>query len=198
MEISTKNRISKILELKYLVFVVSILLFNFGAFSQAKEVSSRPSPTKVKKGFNSFDIENIVVGGNVGAQFGTITVINLNPTIGYKFTDNWLVGFGGTYLYYEDQRYTPTFSTNIYGGSIFSQYYFLEYFTAHIEYEILNVDAQFSTERVNVDALLVGGGYRSQIGANSFFNLMLLYNLIENVHYPYSNPIVRLGFGIGL
>lgn len=198
MDIKTTYLTFNKLKLKHLIcFLIPFSFANF-AFSQARDSYSRPSSTKVEKGFNKFTLENIVVGGNVGAQFGNITVVNIAPTVGFKLRDSWLIGVSGTYVYYEDKRFLPSYKTNIYGGGIFTQYYFLEYFTAHLEYEVLNLEAQFSNQRVNTEALLIGGGYRSAIGSSSFFNILLLYNLLEDVNYPYDNPIIRVGFGIGL
>jgi hypothetical protein len=44
----------------------------------------------------------------------------------------------------------------------------------------------------------VGGGIKQEIGVNSFLTLMLLYNLNETVNSPYSNPVIRVGFAVGL
>ena len=104
-------------------------------------------------------------------------------------------------MYYEDRTFAPQFiySTNIYGGGIFNQYFFLENFLAHAEYEILNLDSPLNiNKRINVHSFFVGGGYRSQIGGNSYASILLLYNLNESVDSPYTNPILRIGFGIGL
>ena len=77
---------------------------------------------------------------------------------------------------------------------------------AHVEYEALNLETEFfdpsyyrhSTPRFWVNSVLVGGGYRQPIGEYSSINLMLLYNINETIDSPYKNPIIRMGFDIGL
>jgi hypothetical protein len=81
------------------------------------------------------------------------------------------------------------------------RYFFTDYLFAHAEYEILNLEAYdfYPTRRVNVESLLVGGGYFQRIdGSNSGIFVMLLYNLTESLYTPYSNPIVRIGVNLGL
>ena len=186
------------MNIKHLSLFLLFGLFCIGAFSQAREDNGRPSATKNNSPKKGFQMDKVVLGGNFGAQFGSVTVVQLNPTAGYKLKESWLVGVSATYLYFQDKRFTPSYVNNIYGGSVFSQYYFLENFIAHAEYEVLNVGQEVNRGRVNVQAFLVGGGYRSQIGGNSIANIMLLYNVLDDLNYPYSNPIIRIGFGIGL
>ncbi|MDA9782919.1 hypothetical protein N9B55_00755 [Vicingaceae bacterium] len=186
------------MNIKHFGFLLLLGLSSLNVSSQARENSSRPSATKATPQNKGFQIEKVVFGGNLSAQFGTITLVHLNPTAGYKLKENWLVGASATYIYLEDKRFRPSYINNIYGGSLFTQFYFLENFIAHAEYERLNIGEKLESVRINVDAFLVGGGYRSQIGSNSFANIMILYNVIENECYPYSNPIIRVGFGIGL
>ncbi len=51
--------------------------------------------------------------------------------------------------------------------------------------------------RADIPSLLLGGAYVQELGANSSFNLMLLYNVIEDQYSYYQNPIIRLGFNAG-
>jgi len=49
-----------------------------------------------------------------------------------------------------------------------------------------------------VPGLLLGGGYSQSIGGRSGLYIMLLYDVLESTHTPYSNPVIRLGFHVGL
>ncbi|MBL4707238.1 MAG: hypothetical protein JKY48_02200 [Flavobacteriales bacterium] len=191
--------------------IIAFILFSFAtaSFGQAREDKRRPSATKTKKKFDGFKLEDVVIGGNFGAQFGSTTLINLSPNVGYKFSENWLLGVSATYIYYREEfirlstpRTTFSINTNIYGGGPFTQYYFLENFIAHLQYEYLNREAftnvGIKIDRVGFNSVLIGGGYRSAIGANSFANILLLYNLNETADSPYRNPILRISFGFGL
>jgi hypothetical protein len=161
-------------------------------FSQAY-VYSQDAPKKPLS-------ERIFFGGNLGAQFGTFTVVEVSPLVGYRITERLAAGIGGTYIYLSVKDLD--YETNIFGGKIFSEYAIIESLVAHVEYEVLNFEAidDFTDEikRVNVGSLLIGGGYRQRIGENSFITLMLLYNLTETRYTPYENPIIRIGFAFGL
>ena len=173
-----------------LLFMSSIQLF-----AQSRETESKPlSPKR-----SGFDWDRLVLGGNFGAQFGDVTYAEISPTLGYLITENWLGGVGAKYIFYENKLFRPIINTNIYGGGLFTQYYFLENFIAHLEYELINLDDFNDREkRTNISSLFVGGGYRSMIGNNSFASILLLYNLNDDINSPYTNPIIRVNIGFGL
>ena len=161
-----------------------------------------------KEGFK-FDREKLYTGGNFGLQFGTYTLIDISPVIGYFITEKLSIGTGVVYQFYgfKDKAFPiNNFKTNIYGGKMFLRYHIFENIFAHTEYEALNLETQFfdrtnlrhSTTRFWVHSVLVGGGYRQRIGDYSSLNIMLLYNINETVDSPYRNPIFRMGFNIGL
>lgn len=181
--------------------VYLLLISQFSLYSQAREVGYESSKTKKSEASSKagFDPSKLIVGGNIGLQFGNITLIEASPRIGYMLRPNLQLGLSGRYIYYEEKTIFGTFKNNIFGGGIFSQYYFLENFIAHVEYEVLNLDDYKPPfERTNIQSVFVGGGYRSMVSDRAFFNLLLLYNLNETYNSPYTNPIIRIGFGLGL
>jgi hypothetical protein len=182
--------------------IAFLLCFSFIANGQAREEGGNPkrvSPVSENAGFK-LDPDKIVVGGSFGILLGNITLIDISPTVGYLITDNLLLGVGGRYIYYSEKvTSTFTFKTDVYGANIFAQYFFLENFIAHLEYELLNLeDFSRPESRVNIFSIFVGGGYRSMIGSNSFASILLLYNLNDDINSPYTNPIIRINFGFGL
>ena len=142
----------------------------------------------------------MVFGGNIGAQFGDITIVEVAPTIGYRITDEFISGIGLKYIYFKDKFYN--FQTDIYGGSIYSQYYFLNSFVAHGEIEVLNLDAynpiSETSIRKNITSVLVGGGLKFEAGRNTFITILGLWNLNETPESPYTNPIIRVGLVVGI
>lgn len=115
------------------------------------------------------------------------------------------------------------YSANVYGGRIFFRYYlrslfdnFLGNIFAHTEYEYLyyirpykfdpngNIRDPYlnrfspGKEIVEINSLFVGGGYQQPITAKAYIDIMILFNLNDTYNSPYSNPIFRIGFGIGL
>ncbi len=156
----------------------------------------------------TFEKSRLFTGGNLGLQFGTYTVIDMSPIVGYYFTNKFSAGVGLIYQYYafKDNVYPlNNFRTNIYGAKTFIRFYIIQSIFAHGEYEALNLETQFfdpsnlrhQTPRFFVHSILLGGGYRQAIGDYSSLNLMLLYNINETIDSPYRNPIIRVGFDIG-
>ena len=148
--------------------------------------------------------EKVYFGGNIGLQFGNQTLVNVNPIVGYRITEKLSAGISATYIYYHytDPYYNVDFTSNIYGGSIFTRYFVMENIFTHVEGEILNLEVlnYFLNKyvRENVFGFYVGGGLRQPMGERSSLNIMLLYNLNEDVNSPYQNPIIRIGFGFGI
>ena len=155
-----------------------------------------------KKDFKS----HLFYGGGFGLQFGTVTLVEVSPMIGYKITPKLGVGVSPTYKYYRVKDYYSTSTstdlvTNVYGGSIFARYSIFENIFAHVEYESLFYNTKvpgYASELQQFNSFLVGGGYRQQIGGNSAMNLMLLWNLNDTQNSLYTNPIIRVGFSIGM
>ncbi len=145
--------------------------------------------------------QRLIFGGNIGLQFGRYTFVDISPLVGYKVTDQLIMGLGATYIYYSVDDFPYKYSTNIFGGRAFSKYYLMENLFAHVEYEILNMevldDLTYKLVRTNIPSLFVGGGYRQMMGERSAFELLLLYNLMEERNSPYQNPIIRAGFVFG-
>jgi hypothetical protein len=167
---------------------------------------------KAQRSFGS----RIFTGGNLGMQFGSVTLIDVSPMIGYRLTEDIDIGLSLTYKYYnvKDYYYSAAnkqyydFKTNIFGGGIFGRYHFTENLFGHIEIEYLDFSIDTyknynngvvkGSENIGITSIFIGGGYKQEIGDNSFFTLMILYNLNETTYSPYTNPIIRAGFGIGL
>lgn len=187
--------------IRILIQALLVLCFSFiqmSGYCQAKEneYEFNKSQKKKKKGFQ---MDRVIVGGGFGLQFGDITLVDISPTVGYMLTDRLLSGIGGRYMYFESKIPGLEFKDNIYGGNVFSQYLILENFLAHVELEVLNLQRGYDLEdRINITSFFVGGGYRSSLGGNSFASILILYNLNDDIYTPYTNPVIRIGFGIGL
>jgi len=176
---------------KNIVIIITVILLSGNVNAQ-----TAPKP-KVKTPISN----RIFVGGSLGLQFGTVTLIDISPLIGYWFTDRLAGGLGLTYQYYKDNRFIPEYSTDIYGIRIFGRYYIFENIFGHAEYEWLNYKAYSYIEdfsRINVSNILLGGGYRQWISAKSFMAIEILWNVNESIYSLYSNPIIRIGVNVGI
>ena len=141
-------------------------------------------------------------GGNLGLQFGTVTMIDISPQIGYFILENIAVGTGFTYQYINDRRFSATM--HVVGGRAFTNLYlpFYNSIFAHGEYEYMAYNTNvFNTlgikEWVNISNVLAGVGYRQKVGGLSAITLMVLWNFNETPYTLYSNPVLRVGFDIG-
>jgi len=180
----------KTLSIKLLAVISLGFLITFNGFSQEKVTMLNP---------------NVFFGGNLQLQFGTQTVVNVSPMVGYKFTERLHAGVGGTYLYTSDSRYN--YSRTIYGGNIFGRYILHPNFFGQAEIEALNLsDLIIYTDpatltitvkegkRYWADSYLIGLGYRMPMGERASANIMIMWNLNQNSKSPYENPIMRIGF----
>ncbi len=153
--------------------------------------------------------ERLYLGGDIGLNFGnSFAFFSASPLVGYRLTENWSVGTSFKYQWFRSD-FTP--SNHIYGGSLFTRYEMFQQFLLHAEYEVLNVTDYniFSPSyggRTNVHVGLVGLGYKYGNG-NSYAQLLLLYDLIDDSNSPYQNQyifgsgiplFIRGGFIIGL
>ena len=183
-----KQLINKILIFKLIIAI--IFLFNTLNL-QAQEYSRENSQQEEGK-----LIDKLVFGGNLGLLFGSTTLIDISPTVGYRVKSPFIVGAGATYIYYSDEYY----STYIYGGKLFASYDIFKSVFATCEFELLNWEyynlASSETERVWVEGYLVGLGYYQQLGERSRVSITVLWNLNETSKSLYKNPIIRVGFNL--
>lgn len=186
------------LKISLLLILLSTSVLPAQNFEQTPAKSHLNSPQE-----NGF-WDRVYTGGGIGLQFGSQTLINVSPILGYRLTDRFSMGVGITYMYYryKDQYPDYSYSSNTYGGSVFSRYLILENLFAHVEYELLRLEVRDNVSRLlgkkDITSVLVGGGYRQMLGDRSSINLMVLYNLNETAYSPYQNPVIRLSFGFGI
>lgn len=179
------------------LFILFFSLESKLVFSQEFVQSDVDASISKDGGFNS---DNLIFGGGLGFQFGTSTIINVAPQVGYRFTEKLSFGVGVTYLHYASSL-PPAFSTSIYGGNVFGSYLIFENVFVRAEYELLSLESRYfnpfissDQERFNVSSMLVGGGYRFQLGERSYLNLLVMWNLNESQYSPYTNPVIRMNF----
>ena len=159
--------------------------------------------------------DRLVYGGGFGLQFGTLTLVDLSPVVGYRLTERLETGIGFTYKYYKVKDYWYDYLTNqsydlksnIIGGSVYSRYHILKNVFVHAEFEQLqyrytqyyNTGAGLARDKqtANISSLFVGGGYKQPISQSSYFFIMALWNLTEDSMSPYNNPVLRMGVILG-
>ncbi len=156
------------------------------------------------QGLETYDVEPRVnwkekfyVGGNVGAQFGTFTFINLAPLVGFKVTERLSIGTQVQYQYFKDNS-GAGFESHVYGYSGFGRYFFTDHLFGHTEYQILNGNFDYSGTRVNIPNLFIGGGYMYPVSDKVSLGIMALYEVLRRTYSPYRNPTINVGVNVGL
>jgi hypothetical protein len=173
--------------IKIVSFSFILILLSFYAKSQEYEQEN-------PKSFR----DKLFFGGGLTLQFGTITQVGVSPQVGYYIVPRIAIGVGASYDYYKDSHFG--ISSSIYGGSVFTKIFIIQSLFLHGEVEVLNhedfssYNASVNNSRIWDTGILVGGGYRQQLGGRAAINYMILWNINETSKSIYTNPIIRIGF----
>ncbi|MBP7464236.1 MAG: hypothetical protein KA793_07850 [Bacteroidales bacterium] len=151
--------------------------------------------------------QRIFYGGNFGMNFGTVTVLDISPEIGYRISNRLSAGLGATYIYYRDNVSDEVF--NIWGLRQFASFTLIKDFSNILpfgtetgglllygELNSMNLYNSFLNPsepgRYWVVSPLAGPAYQLRIGARSYMLIMLLYNFNETTRSPLDNPVFRI------
>ncbi|MHB1278124.1 MAG: hypothetical protein ACYC1Q_06980 [Bacteroidia bacterium] len=188
---------------KILLLSILVLLAISGQATDHHFAYNPDLTLKKQKSTFKFDPEKVTYGGNFGALFGSLTFVDISPFVGYRFTEEWLVAVGASYIFYR-QRYSPTqaYQTHLYGGRLFTQYAILNNVFLHGELEALNFDHYDFLSGTNSRSWfvtpLLGGGFIQPIGNRSSIRVVALFAFnTTNPESPYygSSPVLfRVGF----
>lgn len=182
-----------------LIFICLILLS-----SRAINAQGEIKPPPKQKNHNILD--RIDFGGYLGATFGDVIYVEVSPLASYRITEKFHAGMGLTYMYYSENGPYGHYSSSSYGGSIFARYFVWRDLFLHLEYAPLYrpdfIPYPYPSPNGHASQwaqdVLIGGGYRQWVGDKAFMSIMFLWNVNETVYSPYINPIIRIGFGVGL
>jgi hypothetical protein len=141
--------------------------------------------------------------------------------VGFRFIYQYY--YYNDYFFDWDTGEYLDYSSSTYGGGVYLRYYlaslfdnFARNFYGHVEYEYLFYQRPFvmdgignitdpylnrfsrGNQTVEVNSLFVGGGYRQPVTTHVSIDLLILFNLNDSYNSPYSNPVFRLGVGVGL
>lgn len=188
----------------FIIFITtkfSPLLAQYYDPEKAKQVNELPKENQPKPLIEAPNIwDKLYFGGNIGLQFGTFTVIQLSPLVGYNFTKSFSAGGILNYSYINSFRT----SYSIYGISPFARLMILENFFLMGELSVINMpDFKLSNvafDRDWVVSPLLGAGYLLSFGKRGGMMLSVLYNfnnsnrnsrIATNSYGPF---VIRTGF----
>lgn len=192
--------------LKFLFLLVFTFGILSGGFAQYENTSGKKQEQKKKK--NVAKVNRWFAGGMIGGGWSNYGgYFEISPLVGYKVTPNFHVGTRLTYIYSSYKYYSngPSLSSNTYGGSLFARYTFLKFLYAQAEFEVLSYQYytqvqpdQYESIRNTLTNLYLGGGLYQSFG-KGFATIGIFWNLLEDPLYDnyYSNPFMRISFGVG-
>jgi hypothetical protein len=186
---------------KYFLFSFFALLMCSFAVAQ----NNRPMKTKSTKPKIAWK-DSIYYGGNLGLQVsGNGSLVDLSPNVGYKFNKFASVGLQGIFTNLSIRYNSFTYRYMFYGAGAFVRIKPLPFLFFQAEYDVLSVPDNFSVsspKRTIADVSLAGLGLRNQMGPNSCYYLLLMYEFAPTPNSPYTygpfnSPLVyRAGFNI--
>jgi len=179
-----------------------ILLFVFCALA-VTSLHAQEEEVPDKK----FDPNNLFFGGSLGLSFGTYTLVNVTPQVGYRFNRYLAAGAGINFIYSSAhyQNYIPEYreeygvvGLNIFGRVFPIQYIFLQ-LQPEVNYTWGNLKFYDGTEEQKlkgkfIPSLLGGLGGMIPTGARGGFFIMAQYDLLQETRNPYG-PNVFFNFG---
>ncbi len=145
-------------------------------------------------------------GGGIGFAFAANQLmLDLSPMMGVKLNERFSGGVGVTYKYSRFYDYFPGVDlvSNIWGGSLFLRANIYAGLYARVEYEHLQIIQKFTERnspqiRDQFNSFFVGGGYATPLAGKSSAFVEILYNLNDTPNSPYTNPVIRVGFIVGM
>lgn len=182
--------------LAFTLFMIMILTINAQNYNRSQQDVTVGSAI-------GFDKSKLTFGGGFGLQFGSYTLINIAPQVGYNFSNNFNAGAGISYSYYKDDFYDYNDKWNekrhYAGFNIYARYYPIQYIVLSVQPEANRMwltqerksDGIKYTENKFVPSVTVGAGVR--FGP---MTAMLKYDIVQDKFSPYGNNIFySVGFG---
>ena len=174
--------------MKKFVLLAVVFMISSGAFAQYRakaRQSNKPNGGSIR--------DKLYFAG--GGGFGSGTNVqgfryyyySLMPTVGYRFTPEFLLGVNVSYTKYSFQDYGVSYDQT--GIAPFARYYFQQLFF-QLEYDKISSTTLDNQPRRYYDRLLVGLGYAQPIGKRSAINAMGLYDLLYKQNGVFQSPFV--------
>jgi hypothetical protein len=168
----------------------------FGAFAQDTQQGG------------GFDKSKLFVGGNLGLSFGTYTIVNVSPLVGYQFTPVLAAGVGINYSYYGYNDGYWNYKQSYAGMSVFGRVYPIRQFFLQVQpeenymwYSQYGIGPNQGAIPIKINqfvpSLLLGGGAAIPTGANGAFTISIMYDVLQNIYSPFYHQAVY-GFGYSM
>ena len=159
-----------------------------------------PDSTPPKKKIRNNDwLKKVTYGGNFHAWFGNPSFVFLSPSVGYVPVEELNVGLGFIYNYMStDAGYYGRYKHSVFGAHSYVRYIIAQNYMLQVQFDRLRQPDLLiypPGEKLWVNYLLVGGGFRHPLGDRAALTSALMYNLTPHPLsiYP-SRLIIQFGF----
>ena len=188
-----------------------ILILLLVATCVCQAVSAQEDVPAEKRGF---DRSRLFGGGNFALNFGNITIINVSPQLGYRFSRYLAAGVGVNAQYSSFKTINAydgaTFSRENYGVggvNVFGRFYPIEHVILQVQPEAnyvwgkikyYNPAEQLKLSGKIVPSLLLGAGGAIPMGGSGAFIAMAQYDVLQSDRTPYGDKIFfNFGYNFG-
>jgi len=188
-----------------------ILMLLLVAICVCQAVSAQEDAPLEKRGF---DRSRLFGGGNFALNFGNITIINVSPQLGYRFSRYLAAGVGVNAQYSSFKTINAydgaTFSRENYGVggvNVFGRFYPIEHIILQVQPEAnyvwgkikyYNPAEQLKLSGKIVPSLLLGAGGAIPMGGSGAFIAMAQYDILQSDRTPYGDKIFfNFGYNFG-
>lgn len=145
--------------------------------------------------------KKIYVGGDLSLRFGNLTYAYLAPLAGYEFYKNMSAGVTAIYQLVRVNNGSTIFNESTIGGGVFMRYRPIRPLILQLEFDYLNTVNYTSApgNRINFPVFLGGIGYAGDLGDRAYYNVMLMYDFIDNPNmtippiFPFAPIYLRYG-----
>ena len=190
-----------------LALIISIGTADAQNYGRKKKKKKKKKPAKTEQTDDYFDesggfAHRLWYGGMINFQIGSdqfgnsALLLGLSPMVGYKFTDYLSAGPRITFNYYEEYLPGPNFKVIQLGIGGFGRVKFSPSIFAHLEYEVLKLNevSDFGLQEGSENNFYAGLGYNSSGGVGFGYEIMVLYNFLEENRDTQVPIEFRVGF----
>lgn len=167
---------------------ILLLLLSPSLLSQYEVEDIPNDSTDEESSISWYDIkQKTYVGGDFSLRFGAQTYLYLAPMIGYDIKYDISAGFNTMYQLFRVKYSTGAIvSDHAFGAGVFVRYRPLRFLLAQAEFDVFNVTdiTVLFGDRVNIPAFQFGLGYAGELGERAYYNLMLMYDFIQDPNMP--------------
>lgn len=128
------------------------------------------------------------VGGELSLSFGSNTQIYLSPFVGYDIFKPWSAGVSMMYQYNRIFDGFNVYQWSSYGAGTFTRYRPIPQLVTQLELNWYNnidfANGNSFEDRTNLAAFMGGLGYAGDWGGRAYYNILLMYDFINNPNMP--------------